>query len=96
MLRAIAIFASATLQQFGDQSTRPLLVHSGRAFFLNPDSRYASCTFLRNSKEVPMRATAIGLDIAKSVFQVHGVSADGKVVIKKRMSRGEVNAFFKQ
>jgi transposase len=43
-----------------------------------------------------MRATAIGLDIAKSVFQVHGVSADGKVVIKKRMSRGEVNAFFKQ
>jgi transposase len=29
-------------------------------------------------------ATTIGLDIAKSVFQVHGVSAEGKAVIRRR------------
>jgi hypothetical protein len=31
--------------------------------------------------------STIGLDIAKSVFQVHGVDADGAVVIRKRVSR---------
>ena len=33
--------------------------------------------------------STIGLDIAKSVFQVHGVDVDGAVVIRKRVSRGE-------
>ena len=28
--------------------------------------------------------TAIGLDIAKSVFQVHGIDAEGKVMIRRR------------
>ena len=36
----------------------------------------------------------IGLDIAKSVFQVHGVDADGAVVIRKRISRAKVLEFF--
>src|SRR5690242_16649479 len=36
----------------------------------------------------------IGLDIAKSVFQVHGVDADGAVVIRKRVSRAKVLEFF--
>jgi len=31
--------------------------------------------------------STIGLDIAKSVFQVHGVDVDGTVVIRKRVSR---------
>ena len=31
--------------------------------------------------------STIGLDIAKSVFQIHGVDADGAVVIRKRLSR---------
>ena len=31
--------------------------------------------------------TTIGLDIAKSVFQVHGVDADGKVVIRRQLKR---------
>jgi transposase len=34
--------------------------------------------------------STIGLDIAKSVFQVHGVDADGAVVIRKRISRAKV------
>ena len=36
----------------------------------------------------------IGLDIAKSVFQVHGVAVDGAVVIRKRISRAKVLEFF--
>jgi transposase len=36
----------------------------------------------------------IGLDIAKSVFQVHGVAVDGAVVIRKRLSRAKVLEFF--
>src|SRR6478736_5930133 len=36
----------------------------------------------------------IGLDIAKSVFQIHGVDADGTVVIRKRVSRAKVLEFF--
>ena len=36
----------------------------------------------------------IGLDIAKSVFQVHGVDVEGGVVIRKRVSRAKVSEFF--
>src|SRR5215467_2014760 len=36
----------------------------------------------------------IGLDIAKSVFQVHGVDAAGAVVIRKRVTRAKVLEFF--
>src|SRR3974377_1663333 len=36
----------------------------------------------------------IGRDIAKSVFQVHGVAVDGAVVIRKRISRAKVLEFF--
>jgi transposase len=36
----------------------------------------------------------IGLDIAKSVFQVHGVDGTGAVVIRKRVSRAKVLEFF--
>src|SRR5262249_32765546 len=35
-----------------------------------------------------------GLDIAKSVFQIHGVDADGTVVIRTRVSRSKVLQFF--
>ena len=38
--------------------------------------------------------TTIGLDIAKSVFQIHGVDVDGAVVIRKRVSRAKVLEFF--
>jgi hypothetical protein len=44
-----------------------------------------------------MRAiTTIGLDIAKSVFQVHGVDADGNVVIRRQLKRRYVLAFFQK
>jgi transposase len=38
--------------------------------------------------------STIGLDIAKSVFQVHGVDVDGTVVIRKRVSRAKLLEFF--
>jgi transposase len=39
-------------------------------------------------------AVTIGLDLGKSVFQVHGVSAAGAVVVQRRLTRGKVLAFF--
>ena len=38
--------------------------------------------------------TTIGLDIAKSVFQVHGVDAAGQVIIRRQLKRRYVLAFF--
>jgi transposase len=42
-----------------------------------------------------MQVTTIGLDIAKNVFQVHGIDANEKVVARKQLRRGQVIAFFK-
>ena len=41
-----------------------------------------------------MQITTIGLDIAKKVFQVHGIDAAEKVVIRKQLRRGQVLKFF--
>ena len=41
-----------------------------------------------------MQITTIGLDIAKNVFQVHGIDADEKVVVRKQLRRGQVIRFF--
>ena len=38
----------------------------------------------------------IGLDIAKSVFQVHGVDAEGNVVLRRQLKRRYVLAFFEK
>ena len=40
--------------------------------------------------------TTIGLDIAKSVFQVHGVDANGQVVIRRQLKRRYILAFFQK
>src|SRR6202034_3739793 len=40
--------------------------------------------------------TTIGLDIAKSVFQVHGIDAEGNVVVRRQLKRRYVLAFFQQ
>jgi transposase len=41
-----------------------------------------------------MQVTTIGLDIAKTVFQVHGVDRHGQVVLRKRLTRAKMRAFF--
>ena len=38
----------------------------------------------------------IGLDLAKNVFQLHGVDASGKVVLRRQLRRGAVEKFFAQ
>jgi transposase len=38
----------------------------------------------------------IGLDLAKSVFRVHGVDAPGKPIIRRQLRRRRVLAFFKK
>jgi transposase len=41
-----------------------------------------------------MQVTTTGLDLAKNVFQVHGVSEHGKVVLRKQLRRDQDAAFF--
>ena len=41
-----------------------------------------------------MKITTVGIDLAKQVFQVHGVDERGKVVLKKQLKRDQVLPFF--
>jgi transposase len=41
-----------------------------------------------------MKIETVGLDIAKQIFQAHGVDRTGKVVLRKRLRRAEVASFF--
>ena len=38
--------------------------------------------------------TTVGLDIAKSVFQVHAIDADGQVVVRRQLKRAQLLRFF--
>jgi len=41
-----------------------------------------------------MNTTTIGLDIAKAVFQVHGIDARGQTTLRKRLRRAQLVSFF--
>jgi transposase len=43
-----------------------------------------------------MKITRVGLDLAKRVFQVHGVDEQGRARVDKQLSRGQVRQFFAQ
>jgi transposase len=43
-----------------------------------------------------MSITMIGLDVAKSVFQLHGIDASGKVQLKRKLQRSELIPFFEK
>ena len=43
-----------------------------------------------------MSSTMIGLDVAKSVFQLHGIDASGKVQLKRKLQRSELIPFFEK
>ena len=43
-----------------------------------------------------MQATTIGLDLAKTMFQVHGVDSQGKVVLARQLRRGQIIEFFRK
>ena len=42
----------------------------------------------------PHNATRVGLDLAKSVFQVHGVDIAGQAVVRRRLARSQLLGFF--
>ena len=53
------------------------------------------CNRISSKREPSMgEITTIGLDLAKHVFQVHGIDADGTTVLRKQLRRGQVLAFF--
>ena len=43
-----------------------------------------------------MQVSVVGLDISKQVFQLHGVSAEGKVALRQRLRRAQVATFMAQ
>ena len=42
----------------------------------------------------PMQISTVGIDLAKRVFQIHGVDQDGNVVLRKQLRRAQVLGFF--
>lgn len=42
------------------------------------------------------QVSVVGLDLAKSVFQVHGVNAQGEVVLRRRLTRGQLLKLFEK
>jgi transposase len=50
-------------------------------------------TFEEKGRDVP-RTSIIGLDIARNVFQIHGVDSAGKISLRKRLRRGQLTDFF--
>jgi len=43
-----------------------------------------------------MKITAMGIDLAKSVFQIHGVGERGQVAVRKQLKRAETLRYFAQ
>ena len=59
--------------------------------------RRAKLVFSKNHQEREpsmSEITTIGLDLAKHVFQVHGIDAQGMTVLRSRLRRNQVLAFF--
>jgi transposase len=59
--------------------------------------RRANLVFLANHQEREpsmSEITTIGLDLGKHVFQVHGIDAEGTAVLRRRLRRNQVLAFF--
>ena len=40
--------------------------------------------------------STVGVDLAKNVFQIHGVDCDGKVVMRRQLRRSQFLAFFEE
>ena len=40
------------------------------------------------------KTSVIGLDLAKNVFQLHGVNTGGEIVVKKQLKRSQLHQFF--
>jgi transposase len=47
-----------------------------------------------HTRELHMQISTIGLDVAKNVFQVHGIDGDENVLVRKQLRRNQVIGFF--
>ena len=65
--------------------TAPALRHRSAIGWLRFEAHH-----IEGEETVHMQITTIGLDIAKNVFQVHGIDAAEKVVVRKQVRRGQV------
>src|SRR6478735_3506465 len=45
-------------------------------------------------EDIDMQITTIGVDLAKHVFQLHGIGPDGGVVLRQKLRRAQVISFF--
>jgi len=41
-----------------------------------------------------MKITTIGIDLAKNIFQIHGVDQYGKTTVRKQLKRAEMTKYF--
>ncbi len=41
-----------------------------------------------------MKITTIGIDLAKTIFQIHGVDQYGKTIVRKQLKRAEMTLYF--
>jgi len=57
-------------------------------------SRHQGAITWSSLKPSAMQVTTIGPDIAKRVFQVHGVDSEGAIVIRRKLKRSELLHFF--
>ena len=40
------------------------------------------------------KLSVVGLDLAKNVFQVHGINTEGEVIVRKQLRRSEMRKYF--
>ena len=52
------------------------------------------CKFPLMREATTMKATTIGIDLAKHLFQLHGVDQHGKTVLKRQLKRDQMLSFF--
>lgn len=52
------------------------------------------CRSTSGSRSIEQKIVTVGLDLAKNVFQVHAIAADGAVLIRRKLRRTEVIRFF--
>jgi transposase len=57
---------------------------------------HGGCLITAKGEPPKMDVSTIGLDIAKSVFQVHGIDAAGEVVIRRQVRRRQLLGFFEK
>src|ERR1700758_3786035 len=72
----------------------PLMMCGGRCPLPTTSSDRLIVVNESHQGAVHMQITTIGLDIAKNMFQVHGIDAAEKVVVRKQLRRGQVMEFF--